>query len=46
MLGLDRLAIEKRAAATSEKANGSRKKRRLDDGVEPYFKGESAMSLT
>jgi len=40
-LGLDRLAKEKRAAASAERANGegSRKKPRLDDGDEPFFKG-------
>lgn len=41
ILGLDRLAIEKRAAAAAERSNedGSRKKPRLDDGDEPFFKG-------
>lgn len=41
LLGLDRLAREKRAAAASENGNGewSRKKPRLDDGNEPFFKG-------
>lgn len=38
VLGLDRLAQEKRAAAAAN-GEGSRKKPRLDDG-EPMFKGE------
>lgn len=43
LLGLDRLAMEKRAAAANDLANGegSRKKPRLDDGNEPFFKGRS-----
>lgn len=40
ILGLDRLAQEKRAAAAAN-GEGSRKKPRLDDGEEPFFKGES-----
>ena len=39
ILGLDRLASEKRAAVASDRLNESRKKPRLDDGEEPYFKG-------
>lgn len=39
LLGLDTLAKEKRAAAALESANGSRKKPRLDDCDEPFFKG-------
>ncbi|KAJ7032499.1 P-loop containing nucleoside triphosphate hydrolase protein [Mycena alexandri] len=38
LLGLDRLAQEKRAAAANGNAEGSRKKPRLDDGSEPFFK--------
>ncbi|KAI0327247.1 P-loop containing nucleoside triphosphate hydrolase protein [Cubamyces sp. BRFM 1775] len=39
VLGLDRLAQEKRAAAASANGEGSRKKARLDeDGDEPLFK--------
>ncbi|KAF9040610.1 P-loop containing nucleoside triphosphate hydrolase protein [Panaeolus papilionaceus] len=39
VLGLDQLAKEKRAAAAAlNDPNGSRKKPRLDDGNEPYFK--------
>ncbi|KAF8624805.1 hypothetical protein AX15_005694 [Amanita polypyramis BW_CC] len=41
LLGLDRLAQEKRAAAAAESGNsqdGSRKKPRLDDRREPHFK--------
>ncbi|KAF9478547.1 pre-mRNA splicing factor [Pholiota conissans] len=40
LLGLDRLAREKRAQAAEEKINGegSRKKARMDDGDEPFFK--------
>ncbi|KAJ7451099.1 hypothetical protein FB451DRAFT_1051752 [Mycena latifolia] len=39
ILGLDRLAQEKRAAAaTTGNMEGSRKKPRLDDGSEPFFK--------
>ncbi|KAJ3499894.1 hypothetical protein NLJ89_g10030 [Agrocybe chaxingu] len=40
VLGLDRLAKEKRAAAVNDRASaeGSRKKPRLDDGDEPFFK--------
>ncbi|KAG2023687.1 pre-mRNA splicing factor [Coprinopsis cinerea AmutBmut pab1-1] len=41
VLGLDRLASEKRAALAMEKAGGSsesRKRPRLDDGDEPFFK--------
>ncbi|OSX68114.1 hypothetical protein POSPLADRAFT_1128409 [Postia placenta MAD-698-R-SB12] len=37
ILGLDRLAQEKRAAAAAN-GEGSRKKPRLDDGEEPFFK--------
>ncbi|KAG5651975.1 hypothetical protein H0H81_006749 [Sphagnurus paluster] len=37
LLGLDRLAQEKRAANTNN-LEGSRKKPRLDDGSEPFFK--------
>lgn len=40
MLGLDRLASEKRAAAANEAVDGRRKRQRVDDGAEPYFKGE------
>ena len=40
MLGLDRLAKEKRAAAAAENGDSSRKKARLDDS-EPKFKGRS-----
>ncbi|KAJ7051210.1 hypothetical protein C8F01DRAFT_999672 [Mycena amicta] len=39
VLGLDRLAQEKRAAAANGNSDGSRKKPRLDDGSEPFFKG-------
>lgn len=42
LLGLDKLAKEKREAATDDKrasGEGSRKKPRLDDGDEPFFKG-------
>ena len=41
ILGLDTLARKKRAAAALEfrSGNGSRKKFRLDDGDEPFFKG-------
>ena len=39
LLGLDTLARRKRAAAALEFKSGSRKKFRLDDGDEPYFKG-------
>jgi hypothetical protein len=41
LLGLDRLARDKRAQAAEDKANGegSRKKPRIDDGDEPFFKG-------
>lgn len=40
MLGLDKLAIEKRAAAASEREREeSRKRPRLDAGDEPHFKG-------
>lgn len=43
VLGLDRLAQEKRAAAAAANGEGSRKKARLDDdGDEPHFKGTSA----
>ncbi|KAI0638802.1 P-loop containing nucleoside triphosphate hydrolase protein [Trametes polyzona] len=39
VLGLDRLAQEKRAAAAAANGEGSRKKARLDDdGDEPFFK--------
>ncbi|KAJ6573855.1 pre-mRNA splicing factor [Mycena vulgaris] len=39
LLGLDRLAQEKRAAAAATgNMEGSRKKPRLDDGSEPFFK--------
>ncbi|KAJ7773015.1 P-loop containing nucleoside triphosphate hydrolase protein [Mycena metata] len=38
LLGLDRLAQEKRAAAANGNVEGSRKKPRLDDGSEPFFK--------
>jgi len=40
---LDQLAKEKRAAAAEDRVNGegSRKKPRMDDGDEPFFKGES-----
>ncbi|KAI0935709.1 hypothetical protein AcV5_004052 [Taiwanofungus camphoratus] len=39
VLGLDRLAQEKRAAATANgNGEGSRKKPRLDDGSQPLFK--------
>ncbi|KAJ7924374.1 P-loop containing nucleoside triphosphate hydrolase protein [Mycena leptocephala] len=38
LLGLDRLAQEKRAAAANGNTEGSRKKPRLDDGSEPFFK--------
>ncbi|KII89661.1 hypothetical protein PLICRDRAFT_108011, partial [Plicaturopsis crispa FD-325 SS-3] len=38
ILGLDRLAREKREAAANGDAEGSRKKPRLDDGDEPFFK--------
>ncbi|KAJ7480011.1 hypothetical protein B0H11DRAFT_1725264 [Mycena galericulata] len=38
ILGLDRLAQEKRAAAAAGNAEGSRKKPRLDDDSEPFFK--------
>ncbi|KAJ7287790.1 pre-mRNA splicing factor [Mycena rebaudengoi] len=38
LLGLDRLAQEKRAAAAANGQEGSRKKPRLDDGSEPFFK--------
>ncbi|KAF8168367.1 hypothetical protein B0H34DRAFT_645777 [Crassisporium funariophilum] len=40
LLGLDRLAMEKRSAAANGSANGegSRKRPRLDDGDEPFFK--------
>ena len=39
-LGLDTLARRKRAAALERaNGNGSRKKFRLDDGDEPFFKG-------
>ncbi|KAL1940616.1 hypothetical protein VTO73DRAFT_8051 [Trametes versicolor] len=39
VLGLDRLAQEKRAAAAAANGEGSRKKARLDDdGDEPHFK--------
>ena len=37
-LGLDRLAIEKRAAALQE--DGNKKRQRVDNG-EPYFKGNA-----
>jgi pre-mRNA-splicing factor ATP-dependent RNA helicase DHX38/PRP16 len=37
-LGLDRLAIEKRAAAAALQEDGNRKRQRADDG-EPHFKG-------
>jgi pre-mRNA-splicing factor ATP-dependent RNA helicase DHX38/PRP16 len=41
VLGLDRLASEKRAAQAFEKVNGPPAKRaRLDDGDEPHFKGK------
>ncbi|KAJ7795730.1 hypothetical protein B0H14DRAFT_101446 [Mycena olivaceomarginata] len=39
LLGLDRLAQEKRAAAANGNDQGSRKKPRLDDDSEPFFKG-------
>ncbi|KAI0762383.1 P-loop containing nucleoside triphosphate hydrolase protein [Fomes fomentarius] len=38
VLGLDRLAQEKRAAAAAANGEGSRKRARLDDGDEPFFK--------
>jgi pre-mRNA-splicing factor ATP-dependent RNA helicase DHX38/PRP16 len=38
LLGLDRLAIEKRTAITNESDEGSRKKARIDVD-EPFFKG-------
>ncbi|KAJ7232855.1 hypothetical protein B0H12DRAFT_1028838 [Mycena haematopus] len=38
LLGLDRLAQEKRAAAVNGNDQGSRKKPRLDDDSEPFFK--------
>ncbi|KAF6765883.1 pre-mRNA splicing factor [Ephemerocybe angulata] len=39
ILGLDRLAIEKRAAAASDRAGDEARKRpRLDNGDEPHFK--------
>ncbi|KAF7340214.1 Pre-mRNA-splicing factor ATP-dependent RNA helicase PRP16 [Mycena venus] len=38
LLGLDRLAQEKRAAAANGNDQGSRKKPRLDDDSEPFFK--------
>ncbi|KAF7317971.1 hypothetical protein MKEN_00885500 [Mycena kentingensis (nom. inval.)] len=38
VLGLDRLAMEKRAAAANGNSEGSRKKPRLDSGPEPVFK--------
>jgi pre-mRNA-splicing factor ATP-dependent RNA helicase DHX38/PRP16 len=44
ILGLDRLAKEKREAAVTERADdgNTRKKPRLEDGVErPHFKGQS-----
>jgi hypothetical protein len=47
LLGLDRLAKEKREAAADDKnanGEGSRKKPRLDDGDEPFFKGAHVLS--
>ncbi|KAH9487185.1 Pre-mRNA-splicing factor ATP-dependent RNA helicase PRP16 [Psilocybe cubensis] len=38
LLGLDRLAKEKRAAAADEKINGRKKQKLDDDGDEPFFK--------
>jgi len=40
---LDQLAKDKRAAAAEDRVNGeaSRKRPRMDDGDEPFFKGES-----
>ncbi|KAF7306353.1 hypothetical protein MIND_00426500 [Mycena indigotica] len=38
ILGLDRLAQEKRAAAADGNSEGSRKRPRLDNGPEPVFK--------
>ncbi|KAH9836800.1 P-loop containing nucleoside triphosphate hydrolase protein [Rhodofomes roseus] len=38
VLGLDRLAQEKRAAAAAANGEGSRKRAKLDDGPEPAFK--------
>jgi len=42
-LGLDRLAKEKRAAAAEDRINaeGSRKKPRMDEEDEPFFKSQS-----
>jgi hypothetical protein len=47
LLGLDILAQEKRAAAAIENGNGegSRKKPRLDDGNEPFFKGMRRINI-
>lgn len=42
ILGLDKLAKEKRAAAAAENGEGSRKKARIDDS-EPRFKGMSLL---
>ncbi|KAI0726050.1 P-loop containing nucleoside triphosphate hydrolase protein [Fomitopsis betulina] len=44
VLGLDRLAQEKRAAAAAANGDGSRKRARLDNNPEPTFKGESCYS--
>jgi pre-mRNA-splicing factor ATP-dependent RNA helicase DHX38/PRP16 len=43
---LDQLAKDKRAAAAEDRINGegSRKKPRLDDGDEPFFKSGSFFS--
>ena len=40
VLGLDRLASEKRAVAANDKTDESRKRPRQDDGTEIFFKGE------
>ncbi|KZP30384.1 hypothetical protein FIBSPDRAFT_726156 [Athelia psychrophila] len=42
VLGLDRLASEKRAAAANETVDGRRKRQRVDDDAEPYFKAGNA----
>lgn len=39
LLGLDRLALEKRTAAANGNGEGSRKRPRIHDGPEPFFKG-------
>jgi pre-mRNA-splicing factor ATP-dependent RNA helicase DHX38/PRP16 len=39
MLGLDRLAQDKRSASANGNLESSRKKPRIDDGDKPFFKG-------